>query len=141
LRISDPLLRGRIARALEDVDSSKILHCIRTVPKSAEVISSEVGVPLSSIYRKLALLRGAGLIFLRSYEITSEGKRQDLFLSAVTEVKLIVSGDSVEIELMPTSENASRAWLKLFSGGRGKDDRRQSPPAGPTQGSESATSP
>ena len=117
MRISDPQLRGRIARALEDTDSSKILHCIRSAPKNAEVISSEVGVPLSSLYRKLAVLRGAGLIFAKSFEITSEGKRQDLFLSAVTEVKLIVSGDKLEIELMPTSENASRAWLKLFSGG------------------------
>jgi hypothetical protein len=116
LRISDPLLRGRIARALEDTDSSRVLHSIRAEPKSAEAISIEVGVPLSSLYRKLAMMRGAGLIFVKSFEITSEGKRQELFLSAVTEVKLIVSGDNLEIELMPTSENASRAWLKLFSG-------------------------
>jgi len=115
------LLRGRIARALEDADSSKILHSIRSVPKNAEVISAEVGVPLSSLYRKLAVLRGAGLVFVKSFEITSEGKRQELFLSAVTEVKLIVSGDKLEIEMTPTSENASRAWLKLFSG---SDDRR-----------------
>ena len=125
MRISDPLLRGRIARALEDTDSSKILHCIRAVPKNAEVISSEVQVPLSSIYRKLAVLRGAGLIFVKSFEITSEGKRQEMFLSAVTEVKLIVSEEKVEIELMPTSENASRAWLKLFSGGNGSAVRQQ----------------
>jgi len=117
LRISDPLLRGRIARALEDADSSKILHSIRASAKNADSISREVGVPLSSLYRKLAILRGSGLIFVKSFEITSEGKRQELFLSAVTEVKLIVSGDKLEIELMPTSENASRAWLKLFNPG------------------------
>jgi DNA-binding transcriptional ArsR family regulator len=132
LRISDPLLRGRIARALEDTDSSKILHSIREVPKSAEVISNEIGVPLSSIYRKLAVLRGAGLIFAKSFEITPEGKRQELLLSAVTEVKLIVSGENLEIELMPTSENATRAWLKLFSGsstlGKQQGDSAGTPP-------------
>ena len=115
MRISDPALRDRIARALEDADSSKVLHAVRAVPKNAQDISNEVAVPLSSIYRKLAILRGAGLVFVKSYEITTEGKRQELFLSAVTEVKLIVSGDKVEIELTPTSENVSRAWLKLFS--------------------------
>jgi DNA-binding transcriptional ArsR family regulator len=99
---------------LEDTDSSKILHSVREVPKNAQDISKETGVPLSSIYRKLAVLRGAGLVFVKSFEITSEGKRQELFLSAVTEVKLIVSGEKLEIELMPTSENATRAWLKLF---------------------------
>jgi DNA-binding transcriptional ArsR family regulator len=126
LRISDPLLRDRIARALEDTDSSRILHSIRAVPKNAEVIATEVGVPLSSLYRKLAILRGAGLIFVRSFEITDEGKRQELFLSAVTEVKLIVSGERLEIELIPTEENASRAWLKLFNGSSGPGARPQS---------------
>jgi predicted transcriptional regulator len=114
LRIRDPQLRERIARALEDSDSSRILHVIRAAPKSAPDIAKEVGVPLSSIYRKLAILRGAGLIFVKSFEITPEGKRQEVLLSAVTEVKLMVSGESLEIELMPTSENATRAWLKLF---------------------------
>jgi DNA-binding transcriptional ArsR family regulator len=116
MRITDPALRDKIARALEDADSSKILHSIRAVPKNAQDIANEVGVPLSSMYRKLAALRGAGLIFVKSFEITGEGKRQELFLSAVTEVKMIVSGERLEIELTPTGENATRVWLKLFSG-------------------------
>jgi hypothetical protein len=99
---------------LEDADSSKILHSIWAVPKKAQDISDEAGVPLSSMYRKLAVLRGAGLALVKSYEITPEGKRQERFLSAVSEVKMIVSGEKVEIELTPTGENAVRAWLKLF---------------------------
>jgi DNA-binding transcriptional ArsR family regulator len=130
LRVSDPLLRGRIARALEDTDSSRVLHSIRAKPKNAEDISTELEVPLSSLYRKLAILRGAGLIFVKSFEITAEGKRQELFLSAVTEVKLIVSGERLEIELIPTEENASRAWLKLFSGSSVPGAGPQSPANG-----------
>ena len=98
-----------------DPDSPRILHSIRLVPKNAQTISAEIGVPLSSVYRKLAALRSAGLALIKSFEITPEGKRQELFLSAVTDVKIGLSGDEIQIDLVPTEESAHRIWLKLFN--------------------------
>lgn len=115
MRITDPELRDRIADALGDPDSPKILQSIRSSPKRAQAISDEIGVPLSSVYRKLSLLKSAGLAFVESFEITPEGKRQDLYLSAITELRISVSGEQTEIELIPTSESARRMWFKLFN--------------------------
>lgn len=114
MRITDPGLQKKILLALGDVDSPKILYSVRAIPKTAQDISNETDVPLSSLYRKVTALRNAGLVLAR-WEITPEGKRQDLFLSAVTEIKLKVLGEQIEVDLVPTSENANRIWFKLFN--------------------------
>ena len=97
-----------------DVDTPRLLHTISGVPKDAQAISDAAGIPLSSVYRKLATLRSVGLAMVKSFEITPEGKRQDLFVSAVTEVRIRVDGDEVELELIPTKESADRIWFDLF---------------------------
>jgi DNA-binding transcriptional ArsR family regulator len=115
LRISDPVLKGRILEALGDPDSPKIFHALGRVPKNAQTLADETTIPLSSIYRKLAVLRAAGLVLVKSFEITPEGKRQDLFVAAVTEVRMGLGKDEVELELIPTDESANRIWFKLFN--------------------------
>lgn len=114
MRITEEGLRRSITEALGDPDSLRILHSLRTTPKNAQDISRESGIPLSSAYRKLAVLKDAGLVFVKSIEITDEGKRQDLFLSAVAEVRVTLSGEDVEFELVPTREGAERIWFRLF---------------------------
>jgi DNA-binding transcriptional ArsR family regulator len=117
LRITNADLRDRILDAVGDPDSLRILSVIKTSPKSAPVIASEIGVPLSSVYRKLAVLRRAGLAFVRSFDITPEGKRQDNFISAVKELRIGTSGEEVEVELIPTEETARRIWFDMFNSG------------------------
>ena len=115
MRITDPALRGKILEALGDPDSPRILHALGNVPKNAQTLADETEIPLSSIYRKLAVLRAAGLVLVKSSEITPEGKRQDLFAAAVTEVRMGLGKGGVELELIPTDESASRIWFKLFN--------------------------
>jgi len=114
LKITDAELRQRILQAMGDPDTSRLLQSVRTTAKDAQTISTEIGVPLSSVYRKLAMLKGAGLIYMSSFRMTAEGKRQDMFLCAVTEVKMEILGDQVEVELTPTQQNATRIWFELF---------------------------
>ena len=97
-----------------DPDTAQLLHVIRSDAKDAQTISTETGVPLSSVYRKIAMLKMAGLIFMSSFRMTPEGKRQDMFLSAVADVKIGFLGDQIEVELIPTQQNAARIWFELF---------------------------
>ena len=116
MKITDSALRDRIYEAIGDPDSPKILHSIRSLPKNAQSISEETGIPLSSAYRKLATLRGAGLAYVKSFEVTLEGKRQELYMASVLEVRIGIMGDQLEIELVPTNESVTRLWFKLFGG-------------------------
>ena len=114
MKITDPALRERILETIGDPESTKILHSIRTTPKDAQVISNEIGIPLSSVYRKLANLRSSGLAIISSFRTTPEGKRQDLLVSAVNEVRILMVGEHIEVDLVPTQENATRIWFELF---------------------------
>ena len=114
MRIADAELRQSISQVLGDPEALKILHSVRDTPRNAQEISKESGVPLSSAYRKLGDLKAAGLVFVKSIEITPEGKRQDLFLSAVAEVRIDLTGGEVEFDLVPTREGGERIWFRLF---------------------------
>jgi len=114
LKITDPGLRERIIQAMGDSESVSLLHAIRGSPKDAQTISNETGVPLSTVYRKLASLKAAALAITSSFTLTPEGKRQDLVVAAVTDVRIGISGDQIEVELTPTQQNASRIWSELF---------------------------
>ena len=60
MRISDPKLRNVILAVIGDSEAQKILLALHDLPKSAETLSEETSVPLSSVYRKIAELRGGG---------------------------------------------------------------------------------
>ncbi|MDA4124361.1 MAG: hypothetical protein OK438_02745 [Thaumarchaeota archaeon] len=51
---------------------------------------------------------------MKSFEITPEGKTEDKFLASVSEVRILTSGEVIEIELIPTEENSTRVWYKIF---------------------------
>ena len=114
MKIVDPELRKKILEVMGDLDSPRILNAIREHPKDAQALATEVGIPLSSTYRKLGMLREVGLVMVRSFEITPEGKRQEQLISAVTEVRIKVDGEQIEVELIPTRDGANRIWFTLF---------------------------
>jgi len=97
-----------MAKTFGDLDSMKILQAISKSPRTAQDVSSDTGVPLSSVYRKLAALRNAGLVYLKSSEITG-GKKRDLFASAFTEIRVVIAGERLQLNLVRTDEYAERA--------------------------------
>ena len=114
MRVSDRVLIAKVLEAVGDAECAQLLHAMHSVPKTAQVLSNETNVPLSSIYRKLALLKSAGLVMVSSFRLTEEGKREDLLVSAVTEVRIDVSGSEIMVDLIPTQQNASRIWFEFF---------------------------
>ena len=114
MRITDRALRDRIMQVMGDPESAVLLHSIRDTPKDALTISRETGIPLSSVYRKLAALKAAGLSMTSSFVVTPEGKRQDMIVAAVTEVRVRMREDGLELELIPTQQNANRIWFEMF---------------------------
>jgi len=99
-------LLGRIVHAIGDPDSPAILRSITDSPKNARNVSEDTGIPLSSVYRKLATLKKARLARVFSYETTKEGKKQALFAASVNEVRIIVNNEDIEFGLAAAQEDA-----------------------------------
>lgn len=118
MQITNPEQKSQILSAMSDQDSARIIQAVRSKAKGVVAISNEVQIPVSSMYRKIAILKQAGLVFAKSYEITEDGKRQELYLSSVLEVKIDFGGSDAVIDLVPSEETVNRIWLKLFGGTR-----------------------
>ena len=97
-----------IAQTFRDLDSIMILQAVSTTPRTAQELSENTGIPLSSMYRKLAALKKVGLVYLKSSKI-SGGKKRDFFSSAVNEIRVVIDSEGIVLDLVPTAGYAERA--------------------------------
>jgi len=95
-------------QTFRDHDSIMMLQAVSTTPRTAQELSGNTGIPLSSVYRKLAALRKVGLVYLKSSEI-SGGKKRDFFSSAVNEIRVVIDKEGIVLDLVPTEGYAERA--------------------------------
>ena len=118
--ITNPELKAQILSAMADPDSGRIIQAIRSDAKGVVKIGAELQIPVSSMYRKISILKEAGLVFASNFEITSDGKKLELYSSAVLEVKIDFKINEPTIDLVPSGEMVNRIWLKLFSSSSGE---------------------
>jgi len=112
--VSSNQVSEKVAQAFGDLDSIMILHAVSKIPQTAQDVAGKTGVPLSSVYRKLASLRKAGLVYLKSSEI-AQGRKRDLFASAVSEIRVVIDSEGIVLDLIPTEEYAERAQFVVFT--------------------------
>ena len=111
---SDEGLEG-IAQTFRDLGSIVILQAVSTTPRTAQELSENTGIPLSSMYRKLAALKKVGLVYLKSSEI-SGGRKRDFFSSAVNEIRVVIDTEGIVLDLVPTEGYAERAQSGVIGG-------------------------
>ena len=101
-------LCDKLLKIVADKYSRQILESVKAQPKSANMILSEVHIPLSTIYRRLQNLLDASLLHI-SGEISEDGKKFFLYQSKVREIHATFNVKSVEIKLvMMSSDNESK---------------------------------
>jgi predicted transcriptional regulator len=116
MHIVDQAAKERILKSLADPEALSILTCMRTTSKSAQQISTETGIPLSTIYRKLEDLRVAGLAMTERFTFNA-GRKVDFMISSFHEIRVKLESNEVELEVIPSNETASLRWLNLFRDG------------------------
>jgi Sugar-specific transcriptional regulator TrmB len=113
LRVSDTKLVSLISGALADKECSAIIENIRLEPKHAQRISLETKIPLSSVYRKLAELKSAGLVMVEEFTVKS-GKKTEYLQTCFLDVKLEMSEGKRTLELNPRSQSVNLRWVAKF---------------------------
>ena len=110
-------LKLRICASFADPESMKILEATFEVPKTKSTLEPELGIPQSTIYRKIAALRECGLLMIDSYAIRPDGKREAAYICTFREIRFKAEGGELQLEVIESRRSAERRWFELFSGG------------------------
>jgi DNA-binding transcriptional ArsR family regulator len=113
MHIADKVAKERILKAVADPESVSIFMCIRTDSKSAQTISTETGIPLSTVYRKLDELRGAGLTMTERFTF-SAGRKVDFVMTTFEQVRIKLGKTQMELEIVPSNGAANFRWRNLL---------------------------
>jgi hypothetical protein len=105
-RLAELLIGSRISMALRVVAERQIADLLATGPKTAEALSSDTGLPASTLHR---LMRG--LAHLGVFEETSEGRFANTAVSAY--MRSDVTPSLRELILMLNDDAVLRGWQQL----------------------------
>jgi hypothetical protein len=109
-------LAQNTASAVSDELSRRILVATLPCGKTAQEISVEQALPLSSCYRRIRELVEQGLLVVERMVVTSDGKRYALYRSSFRTVEMVAdfSEVSVSAELNPeVAEKFQQKWFCL----------------------------
>lgn len=100
--------------SVADPESWSILQSLLKGPKDAAAIEAELGLPQSTVYRKLSLLRESGLLMVEEFVIRPGGKRDAIYTTTFSEIHFVAEAEGIEIEIVENQKSIERRWLTLF---------------------------
>ena len=98
-----------ILEIMADKYSRDLLRITQDLPKSALGMSQETGIPISTVYRRIQRLQDAGVVRV-SGEINLEGKKHFLYQSKVKAISSKVTGEFINVEIIPNPPPTSHRW-------------------------------
>lgn len=112
------VLEGAMARhtvkAISDELSKRILVSVVSQGKTAQEISVEQALPLSSCYRRIRELVEQGLLVVERIVVTAEGKRFALYRGSFRSVEMAADFREVMVTAELNEEVANKFRLKWF---------------------------
>lgn len=104
----------KVLASVADAETWAILGALLRSPKDAAAIGKELELPASTVYRKLASAREAGLVMVDEFVIKPGGKRNAIFTTTFEEIRFVAERDGLQIDLIENQKSIERRWLKLF---------------------------
>ena len=107
---------GRIAAALSDDYGRRILAACIHQPRSVKDIEHATGLPPATLYRHVSRLLEHGLLVVERSALTGDGKRYDLYRSAVRRAQIEFDESGVRCTWEPMEglgQKLARVWAGL----------------------------
>ena len=120
--IRDEERKKALLRAMADEYSLKILMSLIDKADSVNNISRSNDIPIATAYRRVSELQDAGLLVVERGILTEDGKRYDLYRSAVRSMQISFRSGQLEIDVTPNRNAVSKLesmWMSLSD----KNDR------------------
>ena len=107
-------LAKNTASAISDELSRRILMAAVSCGKTAQEISVEQALPLSSCYRRIRELVEQGLLLVERAVVTADGKRYALYRSSFRTVEMVADFSEVSVSAELNAEVAEKFRQKWF---------------------------
>lgn len=107
-------LKEMMIASLSDSESRRIIIAVMAKPKTAVEIETELGVPQSTLYRKISELRECGLLMVEMFEVRPDGRREAVYVCPFAEVRFTAGRGEIELEVIQTEESLEKRWFDLF---------------------------
>ena len=101
-KIMDGERKQMILQVIADKYCKNILRSTLNNPKSANQISSDEKIPISTVYRRLQTLHDAKMLRI-SGTINEDGKKSFLYKSKIKSISTFFDGNDIEIEIVPNN--------------------------------------
>ena len=114
--IRDGERKKALLRAMADEYSLKILMALIDKADSVNNISRINDIPIATAYRRVGELQEAGLLAIERGVLTDDGKRYDLYRSAVRSMQISFRSGEIEIDVIPNKDAISKLesmWMSL----------------------------
>jgi DNA-binding transcriptional ArsR family regulator len=107
-------LRRRIVAAFGDPEAQQIMSLVAQEPKTSSSIAQELGLPPSTVYRKIGQLRECGLLFVDHFLIRPDGKREAFYTCAFNEIRFKTEGRDVVLEIFLSQKALDKRFFEVF---------------------------
>lgn len=111
-------LKERMIASLADPESRRIIATVLAKPKTAVEIEKELGLPQSTLYRKISELKDCGLLMVEKFVVRLDGRREALYACPFSEVRIKAEQGEIGLEVIQTEESLETKWFELFFSGQ-----------------------
>ncbi len=108
-------LATQILRALSEELSLRILESTTRIAKSVSDLRSELRIPRTSLYRRIAELRSVGLLVTERSAIGRDGKRRKLLRSRFREIHVDYTEGHLKVDAEPNLETIEMILRNFYS--------------------------
>ena len=105
IQLSEFDITQKIIESLSNVCTRAVLFSIKNKSKEATLISNELKISLSTVYKTLSTLEGLALAEVDKYVISSEGKKIKIYRSRIGKVEITLDNLEPTLNLYSNISN------------------------------------
>ena len=99
---------------LGDSESQQIMSFLTSESRTSSTIAKELGLPPSTVYRKIGQMRECGLLMVDRFLILPDGKREALYACAFTEIRFYREAHELGLEITLSQRALEKRWFDIF---------------------------
>ncbi|MDQ1371141.1 MAG: hypothetical protein QG582_55 [Candidatus Thermoplasmatota archaeon] len=94
-------------RLMLDESASRILELTKERPMNASELSDALGIPMAATYRRIRMLKGAGMLREEYKALSTGGKSVSLYRSTVESAEVVLTDGRLQVKIRANGQDSS----------------------------------